>query len=744
MRTSKSDIVFVFAPAFGNIGKFSNHLGTAYLRASLLKNGISTVQYLNDHPLTINSISNDIINQNPRIVGFTVYDANFALTQAIAKSIKSQRSKILIVFGGPTATFGAEIIMKIHKYVDVCVMGEAEETGTKIFSRLLENRNLDENIEGIAYRENGHIIRTKLPSLVGSHCTDYRCSLDTIPSPYLSEVLKDGRTGVLTGRGCTHQCQYCVFAELGQRKLRLHSINRVINELEYIANQQNLSRDRYVIAIHDDTFTLIPSRAKELCQAIINKNLGLTFSCITRADAIDDELLKLMREAGFISIAFGLESAVPSVLRETGKVRNPNSIDPDLSPEKNFIEQVKYGVTKAKELGFSVGISIILGLPNESEINGLATLQFVKKLPIDFYMHNFLWVFPGTPLWQTHKRYGIECSLDSMGLANTYKYKYNVTKLRPRPKCSLEQDAESIREIVFDSLYSCTSYDSSDSNVRGIANVILIKVNPTKKISSWLKQVLNIGGNVIQIYTPIKHQERTKLIQDRCNLIEDLIPIRHHIQIIPKSRDNEGNLKYLIACSGVDLYKRHKPELVSFSVSNTYKPILEWLIQDIKTAHFCDVTKYLLNPEGLISNFGLQRSDSLSQLLKNKPIPPKIKYIERWLQGSTPCTALSRIEIYPDNKIRCCPNCDPIGNVGSSFEEIKFKLDFLVNEVTIRRGCNHCPNTYCPRCPFPGVDDITYCKIMTKQTLILKLLQSIHIYSRIPIIFNNQRDKVSA
>ena len=76
-----------------------------------------------------------------------------------------------------------------------------------------------------------------------------------------------------------------------------------------------------MISIHDDTFTLLGPRAKTLCQAIIERKLGLALSCITRADTVDDELLRLLRRAGFVSIAFGLESAVPeeSPFRRTSR-----------------------------------------------------------------------------------------------------------------------------------------------------------------------------------------------------------------------------------------------------------------------------------------------------------------------------------------------------------------------------------------------------------------------------------------
>ena len=421
MSSEPGDIAFVFPPAHGNLGSFRSHLGVAYLRAALAKDGFSTVQYLNLNPRTAGEVAEDVLRCGPRVVGFTVYDANFTLSIALARALKRRQPDVRVIFGGPSASFCAEEILARHPDVDACVLGEAEETGAGIFAWLVDGHSADDVPSGVAIRRDGKVVVPELPPLVGTTCPTLAAHslLDAAPSPYLSGMLEDGRTGVLTGRGCTHHCQYCCFAALGRKKLRLHSIDRVLEELEWIAAHQRRTGDRYIVPIHDDAFTLLPPRATSLCQAIVDRKLDLVLSCITRADTIDEDLLKLMRQAGFVSLAFGLESAVPSVLRAMGKVRPPDYHDPDLAAEREFVERVRDSVASAKKLGFNVGVSIILGLPTETAEDGAATLDLVRTLPVDFYMHNFLWVFPGTPLWDTHDRYGIGCSVNSMGLATT-------------------------------------------------------------------------------------------------------------------------------------------------------------------------------------------------------------------------------------------------------------------------------------------------------------------------------------
>ena len=123
------DILFVFPPGPGTIGAFKNHLGVAYLRAALDREGIATAQYLSANPGTIDAVAADIIRQNCPLVGFTAYDSNARLCIPIAQSIKRQKPEVRIVFGGPTVTFSARPLMERHAAIDACVMGEAEEGG---------------------------------------------------------------------------------------------------------------------------------------------------------------------------------------------------------------------------------------------------------------------------------------------------------------------------------------------------------------------------------------------------------------------------------------------------------------------------------------------------------------------------------------------------------------------------------------------------------------------------------------
>lgn len=734
-----ADVIFVFPPGQGNLGAFRSHLGVAYLRAALAKEPITTAQYLNPCPGTIDEVAGHVLAHKPRIVGFTVYDANLPLSVSLASGIKRRRPDVKVVFGGPSATFCAQQILESQPVIDACVIGEAEETGARIFAELLDGCAFKEGPPGAVVRRAEGLVSTGLPPLVGSTGTlPPNAALDTIPSPYLTGVLTDGRAGILTGRGCTHFCQYCCFAALGRKKLRVHSIERVLAELEYIADHQRRSGEHYVVPVQDDAFTLLPSRAKSICQAIADRDFGLVMSCITRADAVDDELLRMMREAGFISLAFGLESAVPSVLRETGKVRPPDWQDPDLAPEREFIERVRTSVVTAKKYGFHVGISIILGLPGETAEDGATTLRFVQGLPIDFYMHNFLWVFPGTPLWETHKRYGIDCKIDSNGLAVTTDYAYDLAKLRPSPGCSLEQDALLVTFLATDSLYGC---DNSDTPAGGTSIAIVSGGELKKGTAEWLRAILNVGSILVQPYEPMKHKEGSaRLLNDRGQFSESGVPARHHIQLLAKT--GKRGRWWTVACSGTDLYCTYRPSLVSIREADSPGPLLDWIKGTPTQCTFCDLTHYLSRPDELVQFLEKTGEDSISARMRRMSIPPSLKYPGRWLGEKAPCLSLTRIEVDQAGCVRPCRHGEMIGKVGDTRKALVDHLTQKAGEVEQRRGCATCHNMNCPRCPFPGVDDDVYCRIMRKQAGVLSLLKRVYLYSRIPLIISLQRDRL--
>ncbi len=407
-------------------------MGAGYVQAYLRRQGIATIALTAGGQLKLSDLADIIISAAAPIVGFTCYDSNYYLSKLLAESIKKQRPDIKIIMGGPSATFSDRLIMGDTLAVDVCVRGEGEYTMAELIPRLKCNEK-PAGICGITYRDSGDIIREDERKRGGQ--------LDKFPSPYLTGIFpinKDtladiGRMGVSTSRGCPYHCTYCNFAAMSGHTIRHYPVDIVLGELERI----NTAACRYLpagqklrLAIQDDAFSINLKRAKDICKGIIRRNIErLSLSCETRADRIDRELLQLMQQAGFTHINFGLESAVPRILRIIKKVGTDLAQNKDYSAEENFLRQTKQAINWCNKIGLKSTVSIISGLPGESFKDGLATLDFVKGLGVTEYLHNRLQLHAGTQLFEKQAKYGISAAPSIWGLPYETKCSYNTKQI---------------------------------------------------------------------------------------------------------------------------------------------------------------------------------------------------------------------------------------------------------------------------------------------------------------------------
>lgn len=170
-------------------------------------------------------------------------------------------------------------------------------------------------------------------------------------------------TSVLTNYGCPFHCTFCNSNGLPFRK---RPVEEIVRELQYI---QGLGIREVVF--RDFTFTL--SDTAELCERIEANNIRLAWSCWTRVDTVDRELLRKMKAAGCYLISYGIESGDDAILAETGKALT--------------MAQIKEAVSLTREAGLEVLVSIILGFPGDDVRRTISTLQ---RLDPDYVAVNLL------------------------------------------------------------------------------------------------------------------------------------------------------------------------------------------------------------------------------------------------------------------------------------------------------------------------------------------------------------------
>lgn len=467
-------MLFIFIPFYNssseNYRYIGYNLGSGYIISYLKSLNIAAKQFVWFEPIGVEALVRKIIEENIPIIGFTLYDYNYYNTKLICQRLKDIKPNLKIIFGGPSATFSTEFVLNDCKEVDICVRGEGEITTAQIFD-YYEGKTDIEDIKGISYRIGEQIFHNESSIL---EISNSEAELDMFPSPYLTGIIPPQeavRIGILTARGCINKCTYCNFTLMSNCKVRYHSIDRTIQELKFL--DQHLPTSA-TINIQDDTFTANAYRIKCLSQRIIEENIALNLTCHTRITETTEEVLKDLRAAGFVEIDFGLESAVPRILRTIKKVSYGKKIqDNNFNVEEEFLTRTKTITKLAKELGFETVVNTIVGLPGETLADAEKTVAFTKSLDVDRCSFNYLQIFPGTELFDTHQQYGLRLTHSIFGLPYEMHYAFDVREVElPANSINVTVGQIASRRII-EEIYSHTQ----NSTYLGYISKIIIGSN---------------------------------------------------------------------------------------------------------------------------------------------------------------------------------------------------------------------------------------------------------------------------
>jgi len=513
MPAPRERVLFVLPPG-GMTPHFAAHLGTAYLRTLLAEAGIPTAQYLPTSNVGLSTFATYLRDRRPRVVGFTAYESNLRACRSLADSVRATLPEALILVGGPSATFSPDETLE-RTGADVCVRGAGESTIVDLIGAVVDAARprsrlpaLVGAIPNLAVHSPAGVFHTRrgdLSSFPGGRFM----RLDDLPSPYRAGFVESTDVGLLTGRGCNQHCTYCSFATLAGRRVHYHSVDRVLDDLAALVTIAARTGQRVTrVAINDDAFTLSPARARTICEGILERGLHLSLVCETRVDRVDLALLRLMKRAGFVTIAFGVESAVPRVLRTIGKVQPPDTgDDPGFERERDYVAQVRRAVHEARRAGLEPTVSVIGGLPGETAEDFRATLAFVKSLGLSQYAHNVLALLPGTPLYDQRDRYGLAAARDPRtGLWRT-GHAYDVASVAPLAgsvrALRSRREANEVTDAV------CGRPRPERSCGASAWAIVVHELEPEGTLASWIARTLAVHGAVVVLGARgCDHQDR--------------------------------------------------------------------------------------------------------------------------------------------------------------------------------------------------------------------------------------------
>jgi len=319
---------------------------------------------------------------NPDVVGITVMTSKYPMALRVAEMAKSINSDIAVVIGGHHASiFGPRLVLDPN--IDFAVIGEGEMTFLELINRLCEPRPDSSRISGLSYWDGDRAVTTGPRELL--------CNLDVLPVADRGLMINEGyvsENNIMATRGCPFNCSYCGAQVIWKRKVRRRSVPMIIREIEYLFRRGS-SR---AIQFWDDTFTGDRRFIKELMQALKTFE-GLTFSCITRLDVVDPEILAQLRVAGCNLILFGIESGSDRILKRIGK--------------KMTRETIRRQAAMVHAAGIPWLGFFIMGYPGETREDILSSLAFMKELNPTFAEINIFNPLPGTRVWRELEAQGI-------------------------------------------------------------------------------------------------------------------------------------------------------------------------------------------------------------------------------------------------------------------------------------------------------------------------------------------------
>jgi len=338
--------------------------------------------------LSIQNNVKEILKYQPDIVGFSTTTSGFPNGYEIATVLKKASPEIQTIFGGPHISAMGGALLEKYENIDVLCVGEGELT----FSEVANGKPLS-SIDGIVFRDNGKVVTNSVRS--------YISDLDTLPFPayeklegfpkkyhlpLFSSILKPGAT-MITSRGCPYQCSFCD-RSVFKNKFRYNSAEYIYDHICHLNKRFKVQH----IIIYDDLFTTKRDRIIELCELLIKKPLKMNFNCMVRAGHIDDELLSLLKQSGFLQLSIGIESGDPEVLQ---------SIKPGVN-----MEAVRQDVIKIQAHGLRAKGLFIMGLPGETETTIQKTSDFAVSLGLDDMNMSKFAPFYGAPVWKSITEFG--------------------------------------------------------------------------------------------------------------------------------------------------------------------------------------------------------------------------------------------------------------------------------------------------------------------------------------------------
>ncbi|MDD5136356.1 MAG: radical SAM protein [Candidatus Omnitrophica bacterium] len=376
-------------------------LGLAYIAAVLEKSGhkvkiVDRDALLHKYAMSFERTDEETLavigRENADMVGFSATTPNVGDVLTFSSKIKKSFPGVKIVLGGPHSSGEPEYTLNLTNDIDALCRGEGESTMLDLAS----GKALGE-IPGVSFKSGKTIVHNAERPLINNiddlpmpahHLLDMEFYLR--PSRFTSRNLSLRTTSIFTARGCPYRCNFCAGPLIFSGKVRFHSSQRVLEEMERLITDYGIE----ALYFAEDMFLSDKRRANEILELFIRKGINKKIRWFAQAkvNVIDKELLVLMKRAGCVGIEYGFESGSQEILNRMNK--------------KSRVEDNVKAAKLTEKVGLRYQANIIAGYPGETKEDFEMTIAFLKKIrPSNIGFNQFM-ALPGTPEYVRLKRTG--------------------------------------------------------------------------------------------------------------------------------------------------------------------------------------------------------------------------------------------------------------------------------------------------------------------------------------------------
>jgi len=364
------------------------HVGIASLVSYILKKAP------NEYELTVfdeglesdtRKLTKKIKEFKPTLIGITTFSYCYVnVLDTIDRVYKA--TKAPIVLGGAHVSAVRGQVLKENPKVKYAIKSEGEETFLEFLSALDEEKKDFSEIKGLLWRKGKRIVENADRPLIDK--------VDSLPFPKFEffdlkqyPCYETKGMPILTSRGCPYGCNYCSVKLSMGRGFRPRSPKNVLAELTYWYKKGYTSFD-----INDDCFTLDLDRAENICDLIIQSKMKINLQLYNgiRVDRVTPRLLRRLKKAGVVFIAYGCE---------TGNQETLNTIKKSIK-----LDQVIRAVNWTNKAGIKNAVNFIIGHEGETYDRAMDSVRFAEKLPTNFVNFYNLVPYPGTAVFEWAKK----------------------------------------------------------------------------------------------------------------------------------------------------------------------------------------------------------------------------------------------------------------------------------------------------------------------------------------------------